>query len=91
MAVFLPLPPKCCVMSATMFGSNFLLLCGAGNEQRISSVSLTRLHLMPQNPGKGSVTTDVLKLGMVAHTFNLSTWEAEAGKFLSLRPAWSTG
>jgi hypothetical protein len=27
---------------------------------------------------------------VVAHTFNPSTWEAEAGKFLSLRPAWST-
>ena len=27
---------------------------------------------------------------MVAHTFNLSTWEAEAGGFLSSRPALST-
>jgi hypothetical protein len=27
---------------------------------------------------------------MVAHTFNPSTWEAEAGGFLSLRPAWYT-
>jgi hypothetical protein len=26
---------------------------------------------------------------VVAHTFNPSTWEAEAGGFLSLRPAWS--
>ena len=26
----------------------------------------------------------------MAHTFNLSTWEAEAGKTLSWRPAWST-
>jgi hypothetical protein len=24
------------------------------------------------------------------HTFNPSTWEAEAGKFLNLKPAWST-
>jgi hypothetical protein len=28
--------------------------------------------------------------GVVAHTFNPSTWEAEAGGFLSLRPAWFT-
>jgi hypothetical protein len=28
--------------------------------------------------------------GVVAHTFNPSTWEAEAGIFLSLRPAWPT-
>jgi hypothetical protein len=27
---------------------------------------------------------------MVAHTFDLSTLEAEAGGFLSSRPAWST-
>jgi hypothetical protein len=28
--------------------------------------------------------------GVVAHAFNPSTWEAETGGFLSLRPAWST-
>jgi hypothetical protein len=28
--------------------------------------------------------------GMVAHAFNPSTWEAEAGGFLSSRPAWFT-
>jgi hypothetical protein len=27
---------------------------------------------------------------VVAYTFNPSTWEAEAGRFLSSRPAWST-
>jgi hypothetical protein len=31
-----------------------------------------------------------VKLGVVAHAFNSSTWEAEAGEFLSSRPAWST-
>jgi major histocompatibility complex class I len=30
------------------------------------------------------------KPGVVAHAFNPSTWEAEAGGFLSSRPAWST-
>jgi hypothetical protein len=30
------------------------------------------------------------KLGVVAHAFNPSTGEAEAGGFLSSRPAWST-
>jgi hypothetical protein len=29
------------------------------------------------------------KPGVVAHTFNPSTREAEAGEFLSSRPAWS--
>jgi hypothetical protein len=32
----------------------------------------------------------LLLLGVVAHTFNPSTREAEAGGFLSSRPAWST-
>jgi hypothetical protein len=27
---------------------------------------------------------------VVAHAFNPRTWEAEAGRFLSSRPAWST-
>jgi hypothetical protein len=27
---------------------------------------------------------------VVAQAFSPSTWEAEAGEFLSLRPAWST-
>ena len=30
------------------------------------------------------------KNNLVAHAFNPSTWEAETGGFLSLRPAWST-
>jgi hypothetical protein len=30
------------------------------------------------------------KQGVVVHAFNPSTQEAEAGGFLSLRPAWST-
>ena len=31
-----------------------------------------------------------LKSGVVVHAFNPSNWEAEAGGFLSSRPAWST-
>ena len=31
-----------------------------------------------------------VELGVVAHAFNPSTWEAETGGFLSSRPAWST-
>jgi hypothetical protein len=27
---------------------------------------------------------------VVVHAFNPSTWKAEAGGFLSLRPAWTT-
>jgi major histocompatibility complex class I len=35
-------------------------------------------------------TKQVQGPGMVAHAFNPNTWEAEAGGFLSSRPAWST-
>jgi hypothetical protein len=30
------------------------------------------------------------RAGVVAHAFDPSTWEEEAGEFLSSRPAWST-
>ena len=31
-----------------------------------------------------------ISLEVVAHTYNASTWEAEAGGFLSWSPVWST-
>jgi major histocompatibility complex class I len=37
-----------------------------------------------------SIKMRIVKPGMVAHTFNPSTWEAEAGRFLSSRPDWCT-
>jgi major histocompatibility complex class I len=40
--------------------------------------------------GVKAVLKSLLGLGVVAHTFNPSTREAEAGGFLSSRPAWST-
>jgi hypothetical protein len=43
--------------------------------------------------GVGEETDRIKKInkpGVVAHAFNSSTWEAEAGRFLSSRPAWST-
>jgi hypothetical protein len=35
-------------------------------------------------------TKEVTGWAVVAHAFNPSTWKAEAGAFLSSRPAWST-
>jgi hypothetical protein len=42
------------------------------------------------NKIKESSFKRILKPGVVAHTFDPSTQEAEAGGFLSSRPAWST-
>jgi hypothetical protein len=39
---------------------------------------------------KGKIHRKESQPGMVAHSSNLSTQEAEAGVFLSSRPAWST-
>jgi hypothetical protein len=41
--------------------------------------------------GEGKVFKNhIHRRAVVAHTFSPRTWEAEAGGFLSLRPAWST-
>jgi hypothetical protein len=45
-----------------------------------------------EDPSSGSSThvKKQVEPGVVAHAFNPSTWEAEAGGFLSSSPAWST-
>ena len=43
-------------------------------------------YLCVGNENQPSETT--AKPGVVAHAFNPNTWEAEAGGFQSLRPAW---
>ena len=68
-----------------------------------SDVSLFHLHTLPSSPiwplGVKSCSTGTVSLwcfssevswAVVAPAFNPSTWEAETGAFLSLRPAWST-
>jgi hypothetical protein len=46
--------------------------------------------LKKQNKTKQQTNKNKVSRAVVAHTFNPSTWEAEAGGFLSSRPAWST-
>jgi hypothetical protein len=47
-------------------------------------------HLIFFDRGVKNILRKSLEPDMVAHAFNLSTREAEAGGFLSSRPAWST-
>ena len=59
-------------------------------------ISLSKKRPLPSK--KASCGLDLIcqlikvwsKLGVVVHAFDPSTWEAEAGGFLSSRPAWST-
>jgi hypothetical protein len=37
-----------------------------------------------------AIKNDEFSQAVVAHAFNPSTWETEAGRFLNSRPAWST-
>jgi hypothetical protein len=48
--------------------------------------SMAHLHHFKNEETKAQKAS----LAVVAHAFNPSTWEAEAGRFLSSRPAWST-
>jgi hypothetical protein len=54
----------------------------------------TGMALMSVVLGLGTVVTltrtEVKGRAVVAHAFSPCTWEAEAGGFLSSRPAWST-
>ena len=55
---------------------------------RVSSrkARATQRNPVSKNKNKNKTTSGAV----VAHAFNPSTWEAEASRFLSLRPAWST-
>jgi hypothetical protein len=48
------------------------------------------LHKRTQFSSPVPATKNKIGRAVVLHAFNTSTWEAEAGRFLSLRPAWST-
>jgi hypothetical protein len=59
-------------------------------EYKINSIkSVTFLHSNDEQAEK-----EIMKMtphqAVMAHTFNPSTYKAEAGRFLSLRPGWST-
>jgi hypothetical protein len=49
------------------------------------------MHVCPETRDEKSVQYMLKSRAVVAYAFNPSTWEAEAGGFLSSRPAWSTG
>jgi hypothetical protein len=64
-----------------------LKVCATTSSNK--SMFANRIHRVAQY----EVNLDLRKAmspGVVAHTFNPSTREAEAGGFLSSRPAWST-
>ena len=46
-----------------------------------------KLETVPQSTQVKLLSEVVLRQNMVVHAFNPSTWEAEADRFLSLRPA----
>ena len=46
-----------------------------------NSSLITKQRINPKNDNR--------RWAMVVHAFNPSTWEAEAGRYLSLGPAWS--
>jgi hypothetical protein len=79
---------------------NGLLLSDGDQDLSVPQLSEFLLPLSAQGKGstagpqeakiQGLVLKPLQKPGMVVHTFNPNTQEAEAGGFLNLRPAWST-
>jgi hypothetical protein len=74
----------CSIRYVTWNSVNCLLLDARGSFKTVIFLHL-QVHLAFLTENK-----NYQLLGMVAHAFNPSTWEAEAGGYLSSRPAWST-
>jgi hypothetical protein len=60
------------------------------NRQRLQGPPYKEEHLLDLVTRVPAPYKEDVGPGVVAHAFNPSTWEAEAGGFLSSRPAWST-
>jgi hypothetical protein len=58
------------------------------SEDSYSALININTNIINKSLNKLKIIT--VKPAVVAHAFNPSTREAEAGGFLSLRPAWST-
>jgi hypothetical protein len=58
-------------------------------QLRVLPVLPEEIRVSAQHPSREPHKQDVNKPDVVAHAFNPSTREAEAGGFLSSRPAWS--
>jgi hypothetical protein len=54
------------------------------------SETLLRLRDRTRSTETFQQQKSILSRAVVAHSFNPSTWETEAGGFLSSRPGWST-
>jgi hypothetical protein len=67
-------------MATRAESSHFESLSGCKHQHRFFKNPNKNFNHLKQKAGPG----------VVAHAFNPSTWEAEAGRFLSSRPAWST-
>ena len=71
---------------------------GAGQDLPLGKWVYLKITYFPDVGKTQSSRTDTTKdllrnwpcWAVVAHTFDPSTWEAEAVGFLGLRPAWST-
>jgi hypothetical protein len=71
-----------------------LKISGAGEMAQRLKAQTALPKVLSSNPSNHMVVYNhpkrLLRPGVVAHAFNPSTREAEAGGFLSSRPPWST-
>jgi hypothetical protein len=64
--------------------------CESGYRRTLPSAGHNGKHTHTHTHTHTQLEKTKSELGVVVHAFNPSTWEAEAGGFLSSRPAWST-
>jgi hypothetical protein len=74
-----------------MFIAALFIIARSWKEPRCPSTeeSIQKLWYIYTMEYYSAIKNNEFRGTVVAHTFNPSTWEAEARRFLSSRPAWS--
>jgi hypothetical protein len=84
-----PLDISCIPFFLFVLKLEFFVFIHPLHPRLVLSYHLAIVLLSPNGTPSLPLSSYPPSLAVVAHAFNPSTWEAETGRFLSSRPAWS--
>jgi hypothetical protein len=84
--------PCCSGMCSTMFITALFVIARSWKQPRYPMAEewVQKMWFIYPMEYYSAIKNEDISWAVVVHTFNPRTWEAEAGRFLSSRPAWST-